>query len=115
MGSNIDFLYTANKLKTLTNNARGNQIIMEQNHPKIEFPCDYPIKVMGESTADFKQFVVDTISHHAPGLDVSRVTTRNSRNSKYIAVTVMMMATSEAQLKAIFQDLKNSGRVKMVL
>lgn len=88
---------------------------MEQNNPKIEFPCDYPIKVMGEATAGFKQFVIDTISHHAPSLDAARVTTRDSRNSKYIAVNVMITATDEAQLKSIFQDLKDSGRVKMVL
>ena len=88
---------------------------MEQSPPKIEFPCDYPIKVMGESTPDFKQFVVATIEYHAPGLDLTKVTVRDSRNGRYMAVTVMMLATGEKQLKAIFEDLKSSGRVKMVL
>ena len=88
---------------------------MEQSPPKIEFPCDYPIKVMGEATADFRQFVLQTIEQHAPGLDVSRVTVRESRNGKYTAVNVIIQATGELQLKAIFEDLKSSGRIKMVL
>ena len=88
---------------------------MEQSPPKIEFPCDYPIKVMGEAAPDFRQFVEATIEYHSPGLDLTRVTVRDSRNGRYMAVTVMMLATGEKQLKAIFEDLKNSGRVKMVL
>lgn len=89
--------------------------VVEQPPLKIEFPCDYPIKVMGEATADFKTFVVQTIKRYAPGLDESRVTVRESRNGKYRAVNVMIRATGELQLKAIFKDLKNSGRIKMVL
>lgn len=93
----------------------GHTKVMKQSPPKIEFPCDYPIKVMGEATADFKTFVVQTIELHAPDLNVSQVTVRESRNGKYTAVNVMIRATGELQLKAIFEDLKSSGRIKMVL
>lgn len=83
--------------------------------PKIEFPCDYPIKVMGLAAPDYKQAVLDIIQVHAPDLDYERVELRESRTGKYYSVTVTIVATGEAQLSAIFEDLKASGRVNMVL
>ncbi len=83
--------------------------------PKIEFPCEYPIKVMGLLTPDYQQLVLDVVQVHAPNLDVSSVRIRESRNGKYCSVTVTIIATGEAQLSAIFEDLKATGRVEMVL
>lgn len=85
-----------------------------QTAPKIEFPCDYPIKVMGVSTPDFEQFVVAVMKKHDPSFSGETVI-RDSRNGKYKAVNVTITATGEAQLKAIFEELKASGRVSMVL
>ncbi|MDE1461856.1 HP0495 family protein [Spartinivicinus poritis] len=85
-----------------------------QTAPKIEFPCDYPIKVMGASTDDFEQFVIGVMQKHDPSFN-GKATRRDSRNGKYQAVNVTITATGEAQLKAIFEELKASGRVVMVL
>ncbi len=83
--------------------------------PKIEFPCDYPIKVMGKAAADFKDLVVSVIAQHAGEITRERVKVRESRGGNYLAVTVTIVATGEVQLKAIFEDLKETGRVTMVL
>jgi putative lipoic acid-binding regulatory protein len=83
--------------------------------PKIEFPCDYPIKVVGDAAPDYKQFVIDTIRIHAPDFDEERTTLKFSSNGNFYSVTVVIVATGEDQLKAIFESLRVSGRVKMVL
>lgn len=83
--------------------------------PKIEFPCDYVIKVIGNSAPDFREFVISTIERHAPGLNTDSVTVNDSRNGRYCSVRLTIVATGEAQLKALFEDLKASGRVHMVL
>jgi len=88
---------------------------MEQEPQKIEFPCQYPIKVMGEAAPDFKMFVYDTIREHANELEHQHVTIRESRTGKFHAVTVTIEATGTDQLTAIFESLKASGRIKMVL
>ncbi|WP_163835455.1 HP0495 family protein [Spartinivicinus ruber] len=85
-----------------------------QTPPKIEFPCDYPIKVMGFAAADFEQFVIEVMKKHDPSFN-GEATIRDSRNGKYQAVNVTITATGEVQLKAIFEELKASGRVAMVL
>jgi putative lipoic acid-binding regulatory protein len=40
----------------------------EQEPPKIEFPCDYPIKVLCRSGDDLTEVIVETFERHAPGL-----------------------------------------------
>lgn len=83
--------------------------------PKIEFPCLYPIKVMGESSPDFKDFVVEVLKRHDAELDETIVTERISSKGTFSSVTVTITATGIVQLEAIHADLKATGRVKMVL
>lgn len=81
----------------------------------LEFPCDYPIKVMGPVSAGFRELVVDLVRGHAPELDESRISFNASRTGKFISITLWIQATGEEQLKNIHADLKASGRVSMVL
>ena len=87
----------------------------ESDPARIEFPCDYPIKVVGHAAPDFRDIVLDVMEQHAPGLDHSRISERQSRNGRFTSLTVTIVATGEPQLKAIFEALKNTGRVQMVL
>jgi putative lipoic acid-binding regulatory protein len=87
----------------------------EPTPPRVEFPCDYPIKVVGDGAADFREVVVDIIRVHAPDLDEAGVSVRESRNGRFLSVNVVIRATGEAQLQAIFTSLKQTGRVQMVL
>lgn len=88
---------------------------IEEDSIKIEFPCDYPIKVMGRNTDDFSDVVLEVIRRHAPDLRNENISFRSSRANNYLAVNVIIYATGEAQLQAIFDDLKATGRVAMVL
>ncbi len=83
--------------------------------PQIEFPCRYPVKVMGHADAGLKGEVVSVFQRHAPEVDERQVTVRRSRHGNYLAITVVMRATGERQLRALFADLKAMDAVKMVL
>ena len=86
----------------------------EQQPPKIEFPCDYEIRIMGHSAPDFRDVCVDIIHRHAADFDgTCRV--KPSRAGTFESVMVKIVATGEEQLKAIYEDLKATGRVKMVI
>lgn len=87
----------------------------DKNPPKIEFPCDYPIKVMGEAHPEFHQHVLAVMDRHAPGFDRAKITVRDSSKGRWQSITVIITATGEDQLTAIFSDLKASRRVQMVL
>ena len=87
----------------------------QQEPPKIEFPCEYPIKVLGNAAVDFEYFVVEVMTKHAGTIEASQISVRDSRNSTFQAVTVTITATSIDQLKAINNELQASDRVKMVI
>ncbi|MBV1932168.1 MAG: DUF493 domain-containing protein [Porticoccaceae bacterium] len=86
-----------------------------QNPPKIEFPCAYPIKVLGNKSEELRSHVMVVMERHAPGFDELAITVRDSRNGTYQSMTVTITATGEEQLQAIFSDLKTSSLVRMVL
>lgn len=88
----------------------------EPEAPKIEFPCaDYPIKVMGENSAAYREVVLTIMEKHAPGFDAEKITVRDSRNGNYQSITVFIEAQGKEQLVAIFEDLKLHPSTRMVL
>jgi len=82
---------------------------------QIEFPCRYPIKVMGLDVDNYSEAIIEIIRQHAPELKDEDISFRPSKHGKYLAVNDTIFATGTEQLKDIFEDLKASGRVAMVL
>jgi hypothetical protein len=81
----------------------------------LQFPCDFPIKIMGAGGSGFQALVVELVRRHAPDLDEARVRIRESRDGLYQSVTVVVLARDRAQLDAIYQDLSGHPRIKLVL
>ena len=81
----------------------------------LEFPCDFPIKAMGEATFGFDALIVGIVRQHVPDLNEGAVSVRESRGGKYLSVTVNIRATSKAQLDEIYMALSSHERVLMVL
>lgn len=86
-----------------------------QDESPLQFPCDFPIKVMGVGDSGFRALVVELVRQRAPDLDETRVQVRDSRTGRYQSVTVMVMARDRAQLDAIYQDLSRHPHIKLVL
>jgi uncharacterized protein len=87
----------------------------EAGRPRIEFPCDYPIKIVGDAGADFRALVEAIVERHAGGFPRELTTERSSANGRFVSITVTILATGPAQLQALFEELKATGRVHMVL
>lgn len=86
-----------------------------QEPPKIEFPCDYPIKVMGRNVTQFRPLILEVFERHAPGFDEAAITVRDSRKGTFLAMTIVITATGPIQLDALHKDLLATGLVNMVL
>lgn len=83
--------------------------------PVLEFPCQFPIKVMGQARDDFEALVAALVREHAPDLGEGAIRSRPSKEGKYIAVTVTVTATSREQLDAIYSALTACEHVLMAL
>jgi hypothetical protein len=81
----------------------------------IEFPSLFPIKVMGENSADFENAMFEIARRFDPALDQSRVASRPSSGGKYLALTFTVMATSRQQLDDLYRALSSHPQVRMVL
>lgn len=81
----------------------------------LQFPCDFPIKVMGAGGPEFQALVVDLVRRRAPDLDEAKVRARVSRAGRYQSVTVVVLARDRAHLDAIYQDLTGHPQIKLVL
>ncbi len=81
----------------------------------LEFPCDFPIKIMGKRSDDFAQTVVEIVLRHAPDFAAETVEMRPSKAGNYLAVTCTIRATSKAQLDALYLELTGHPMVKVVL
>jgi putative lipoic acid-binding regulatory protein len=58
----------------------------------LQFPCDFPIKIMGAGDFDLRMLAVELVRRHAPDLDEARVRVRDSRAGRYQSVTVVVRA-----------------------
>lgn len=83
--------------------------------PALEFPCQFPIKVMGHASDDFETLVATLVRHHVADLGEAAIRTRPSKAGKYLSVTVTITATSREQLDAIYYDLTACEQVLMAL
>jgi uncharacterized protein len=86
-----------------------------QQETLIEFPCEFPIKVMGETRADFTSEIVNTIQQMVPSFDTSKIEMRGSSSGKYISLTCIVFVTSKPQLDDIYRALSSHNMVKVVL
>ncbi len=83
--------------------------------PKIEFPCRYPVKIVGSNSIDFVARVTSIVREFDKDLAEDDVSVRLSSGSKFCSVTCVITATGEPQLKALHQKLRTVSEVSLVL
>ena len=81
----------------------------------LEFPCEFPVKLMGRNRDDFSQIARELVERHTGPLDDSAVQSAESRNGRFVSVTVVVAATSREQLDAIYRDATAHDDVLMAL
>ena len=85
------------------------------NDTLLEFPCAFPVKIMGQMRDDFAQTMLDIVLRHAPDFDAATVEMRASSGGKYLSLTCTIRATSKAQLDALYRELSGHPLVSMAL
>jgi len=88
---------------------------MDPKESLIEYPSDFPIKVMGATHDAFADTIVDVIVAHDPTFHKGKIEVRPSTKGTYTGLTVIVRATSREQLDAIYSALSGHPMVKIVL
>ena len=81
----------------------------------IEYPSDFPIKVMGLTHDQFVPTIVELVTIHDPEFHEGRIEQRPSSAGNYLSLTVTVRATSREQLDNLYRALSSHPMVKYVL
>jgi putative lipoic acid-binding regulatory protein len=81
----------------------------------IEYPSQFPIKVMGANVDGFVTAVTHVARQFDPNFDASTVQLRDSSSGNYLGVTITITATSREQLDDLYRALSSHPMVKVVL
>lgn len=83
----------------------------------LEFPCDFPMKIMGENNPnfDFADFVSQIIYKHAPNFDKNSIQTKLSKKQNFVSLTCIIPASSKIQLDNLYTELSKNPLIKFVL
>jgi putative lipoic acid-binding regulatory protein len=101
--------------------ASGYDLNMSENTPDprrdslIEYPCVFPIKVMGLKVDGFVHAITAVAEQFDPSFDASSIELRPSSSGKYLGVTLNVNATSREQLDGLYTALTGHPMVKVVL
>ncbi len=81
----------------------------------FQFPCDFPLKVMGRRSDDFRSLVLGIVQKHAGPIDPARIEERPSKDGNYLSLTCTINATSREQLDDLYRELTSCERILIVL
>jgi putative lipoic acid-binding regulatory protein len=81
----------------------------------LEFPCVFPLKVIGRNVAEFEGDVLTIIQKHVPEVQRENVTRRSSAGNKYLALTITFIADNQMQLDELYLELNRHELVLMTL
>lgn len=81
----------------------------------LEFPCEFPIKMMGRDRPEFREAALAVISRHAGRIEDDAVRVASSRKGNFLSITVTITAQSRRQLDDIYRDLSAHEQVLVAL
>jgi putative lipoic acid-binding regulatory protein len=81
----------------------------------LKFPCEFPLKVMGRRSDDFRSIVLGIVQKHAGRIDAANIEERPSKDGNYLSLTCTFNAHSREQLDALYLELTSCERVMIVL
>ena len=88
---------------------------MDPGQSLIEYPCAFPIKVMGVQVAGFEAAMVAVARQFDPDFEPACIERRPSKAGKYLGLTLTVRATSREQLDELYRALSTHPMVKVVL
>lgn len=88
---------------------------MKQEKELLEFPCDFPIKVMGFADPQFANTIGELVKEFDPLFNPETIARRPSKQGRYEALHIVVHATGREQLDSIYMALTHHPMVKVVL
>lgn len=101
----------------MTDKEKTNSIVNNDSEEEslIDFPCEFPVKVMGAAIPEFHKAIEGIALVHDDNFDNSRTTQNISKTGKYVSLTLTINAKDKPQLDALYKDLTDHELVLWAL
>jgi len=86
-------------------------MVVDLNELELNFPCEYPVKLIGRHEDDFLEFVYDLLLRHVPEISRDDLSAHISEGGKYLAVSATFTAQSREQVNALYEEIGTHKRV----
>lgn len=83
--------------------------------PDLEYPCPYPIRVIGDNESDFPECIGEIVQKFDDSFDPKSIVVQPSKNGTFVSLRITFVAVSREQLDKLHQAIMATGRVKMVI
>ena len=84
-------------------------------HPILQFPCVYPLKVIGKNLEQYPEDVREIARKHIPSLHTSQITLTPSGNGSYCSLTITFTADNNEQVENLYRELSAHRHTILVL
>lgn len=81
----------------------------------LEFPCQFPVKMMGRDQKSFRAAAIELIERHAGKVNDEAISMSMSRNGNFVSITITIEAKSQDQLDSIYNDLSSHEEILVAL
>lgn len=88
---------------------------MSEKEELLKFPTDYPIKIVGRPSAEFRARIHAIVITHVPNVETDRISERLSENGNFLSISYNIVAESREQVIALARDLAAAEGVLMVI
>jgi uncharacterized protein len=90
-------------------------LVAEMSDDLMQFPCEFPIKMMGRDQPEFREAAIAVVERHAGRVEEDAVRMAASSNGNFLSITVTITATSREQLDNIYRDLTDDEQILVAL
>lgn len=87
----------------------------EHKTERLEFPCEFPLRVIGDESDDFRDFVVAIVRRHVPELEDGAISAQPSEKGRFVSIRMKFTAGSRQQVDALYIELSSHARVRFIL
>lgn len=81
----------------------------------LEFPSDFPIKMMGRDQPGFRDAAIALVEQHAGRIQDDAIRTMPSRNGNFLSITITIKVQNQQQLDDIYRDLSEHDEILVAL
>lgn len=88
---------------------------MSDQNTLLVFPCDFPIKIIGDHSPDFLDGIAVIVRHYYPETPETQIIHKVSEKGNFVSVTVTVHCLDKSTLDALYMELTQYPGIKMVL